>query len=310
MPDTATPMILLPDQQITTNGIYDIPIERYHNDPNLCDGPSISNSGLRAFESNPEVYWYHSPLNPNRVEPEPKTHFTFGRAAHSLVVEGKLPDNLAISPFDTFRTKEAREWRDHELALGNEVLKAEDLAAIEGMAERLAKESMIQSGLLSGLIEKSLIWKDEATGLWVRSRPDSLPTDTIFADYKTAASADPDDISRDLFAKGYAPQIALAAEGVAKVLGRVIDSYCLVVQEKKPPYTVTIAAVSDDAISYGARLNRLALDRFARALEANDWPGYSDGPCTVHTPKWLQNKFEANDNILPEVPTLKEMANG
>lgn len=300
---------LQPDQKITQNGIYDIPIERYHNDPNLCDAASVSNSGLRAFENNPEVYWYHSPLNPNRVAPEPKQHFTFGRAAHSLVVEGKLPECLVISPYETFRTKEAREWRDAELARGNEVLKAEDLEAIEGMAERLAKEPMIKDGLLSGLIEKSIIWKDEATGLWLRTRPDSLPTDAIFADYKTAASADPDDISRALFDKGYAPQMALAAEGVAKVLGRVMDSFCLVVQEKKAPYTVTIAAVSDDAISWGARLNRLAIDNFARALEANDWHGYSDGPCTVGTPAWLQKKFEANDNVLPDVPTLKEMAN-
>ena len=300
---------LQPGEVITENGIYNIHIDRYHHDPNLCDGPSISNSGLRLFEKCPEAYWHQSPFNPNRVPPEPRHHFTFGRVAHSLVIEGKLPEGLLISPFDDFRKAAAREWRDSHLAEGYEILKKADLDIIEAMAERLSQEQMIKDGLLAGQVEKSIIWKDEQTGIWLRSRPDALPFDAVYADYKTAVSADPDDISRDLFDKGYAPQMALTAEGVATALGRVLDTFSLVVQEKKAPYTVTIAAVSDEALTWAARLNRQAIDRFAHAIKENDWPGYRAGPVTVGVPGWLKKKFEANENILPEVKTLKEMAN-
>ena len=41
-----------PDHKISEDGIYDLPIKLYHS--NVCDGPSISSSGLRIL-ANPDM---------------------------------------------------------------------------------------------------------------------------------------------------------------------------------------------------------------------------------------------------------------
>ena len=52
-------------EKVTEPGIYDMPINWYHDD--CCDGPSVSSSGLRTIElESPEHYWAHHPANPDR----------------------------------------------------------------------------------------------------------------------------------------------------------------------------------------------------------------------------------------------------
>ena len=68
-------------------GVYQVPEADYHR-KEICAGPSISSSGLRAIANCPAKYWWNSPLNPNRPEQSEARHFTFGRAAHDLVLDG------------------------------------------------------------------------------------------------------------------------------------------------------------------------------------------------------------------------------
>ncbi|MBR9807414.1 MAG: hypothetical protein GYB49_09350 [Alphaproteobacteria bacterium] len=290
-------------------GIYlNIPIQDYHGRADLFDGPSISNTGLRKIEACPEKFWDSSPLNPNG-EPEPETNaMRFGRMAHVLCVEKRWPSDIVISPYDDFRTKEAKEWKAAQEADGLTVFKEKEVADIQGMAERLAREPLMDLALSGGIIEASLIWKDEATGIWIKSRPDMIPNDTILADYKTTESAEKSDIERAIDKYGYHCQLALMAEGMAKVCGRVMESFSLVLQEKKRPYTVTVAPLYDIDIEWGARLNRFALDRLARCLEAHDWPSYHEGPVACGLPAYARKRLEEHDEILPRVEPLAEMA--
>ncbi len=299
----------IPGEPIRADGLYsDIPINDYHGKVDLCDGPSVSNSGLRRLYECPEKFWAASPMNPKR-EPVKETEAQlFGRMAHSLCVEGRLPADIIISKYDEFRTNEAKAWKAEQEAAGRTVFKAAAIEHAYGMADRLAKEPMIRDGLFAGPTEVSAIARDPATGIWVKARPDCIPTDTIWADYKTAASADPRDIERSIMDYGYHCQAALSAEVIARVTGRVMESFVLVVQEKLPPYTVTIAAIDDDSVTWGARLNRVALDRLAQCLKADDWPGYSEGPVTVGLPAYERKRLKDHDAIIPEVPSLKEIA--
>ena len=294
---------------ITRPGIYvTLPIQVYHGKVDLCDGPSISNTGLRKIEKCPEKFWDSSPLNPDS-EPEPESNdFRFGRMAHVLCVEKRWPSDIAVSPYDDFRTNEAKAWKAAQEEDGLTVFKEKEVADIRGMAKRLEQEPLMELALAGGLIEASLIWKDEATGIWIRSRPDMIPNDNILADYKTAASADPADVEYAIKKYGYHCQLALMAEGMAKVCGRVMENFSLVLQEKKRPYPVTVAPVYDETVYYGARRNRDALDRLARCLEANDWPSYSEGPVSVGLPANELKKLREQEKHLPPMPTLEDMA--
>ena len=101
----------------------------YHGD--CTEGPGISSSGLRRIEAKtPLHYWATSYLNPDRIEEEPKDHFTFGKAAHDLLLgEGQFRAKFAIRPdqWENWRKPASQDWRKEQQAAGLDVLTPEDL---------------------------------------------------------------------------------------------------------------------------------------------------------------------------------------
>lgn len=55
----------------------------YHADP------SLGSSDIRRLLQSPADYWWHSAMNPHRPEDEDTPSLLFGRALHSLVLEGR-----------------------------------------------------------------------------------------------------------------------------------------------------------------------------------------------------------------------------
>lgn len=307
--------------QISDNGLYYVPMQRYHRDPNLCVGPAVSNSRLRLVEKCPEKLLLR--LEEEEGEDDTKAK-TFGRMAHALAIEGRFPSDIVVSPYTEFATNEGHKgpyngfesylqfkkaWKAEQEAAGLTVFKAADIEDVYAMAARLAKEPMVHEGLFSGPLEVTVAARDPETGIWMLARPDSLPTDTIWGDYKTTESADPEDINWAIKRYGYHCQAAFSAEVIARATGRVMESFVLIAQEKKKPFVVTIAPIDDESIEWGARQNRLALRRLEHCLKTNTWPAYAEGPVTVGLPanhkKWLRD----NDALFPQVPSLKELAN-
>ena len=76
---------------ITRPGLYSgISLSEYHRG-DICDGPSISSSGLRTiFTKSPAHYWAASPLNDDPdddVEDESDSQaLIFGSAVHHLIL--------------------------------------------------------------------------------------------------------------------------------------------------------------------------------------------------------------------------------
>lgn len=297
--------VLKDDEQVTQDGLYYIPLARYHHDPNLCDGPSVSNSGLRLVEKCPEKYLAR--VEAEEGESDTKAT-TFGRMAHALCVEGRFPSDVIISPYDDFRAGDARKWKAEQEAAGLTVFKQKEIDDVYAMAERLAREPMVRDGLFSGPLEVSVIARDPETGIWLKARPDSLPTDTIWGDYKTTDNADPKEFEWSIKKYGYHCQAAFSAEVIALATGRVMESFALIAQEKKPPYVVSICPLDDESIEWGARENRLALRRLAHCIEKNHWPAYADGPVTVGLPKSAKQWRRDNEALFPTVPSLEEIA--
>lgn len=186
------------------------------------------------------------------------------------------------------------------------IVMEKDIAVFKAMAARLAKEPMIQDGILEGLVEHTICWPDPETGIWIKVRPDVVPGAVMLGDYKTSKSAHPRDINRAIAEYGYDQQLALCMEGIARVLGRQIDSAFFVVQEKVEPYMVTIAPVDDDTLWWGARLNRKALNDIKRCLDAGEWPGYGGGgPVTARYPEWRHKQLLAHQEAFDGDPEMR-----
>jgi hypothetical protein len=273
---------------ITKPGIYSgVPLDVYHSQ-RICDGPSVSSTGLRrCLEENsgsPAHFYDQWSGNPNCAEPEDKAVFALGRAAHFLFLEGSkrgnaFATNFAIRPdeWDSWRTQASRDWRDEQVARGKTVLTETDVEAIVGMAERIATDPMAVN-LLRGDIERSLFWKDKVTGLWLKARPDVIPNDSgDFSDLKTTTRTSFPLLMHAVGQHAYHQQAALIREAAAEVLKMGMSSFALIFVESKRPYCVRIVVLDSRDIDLGARQNRKALTAIATNLKTNRWPGPGDG---------------------------------
>lgn len=347
-------------EQITRPGIYKIPINRYHNDPDLFPGHSVSSTGLRRMiETCPEMYWAHSVHNPNRIKHKDTEALRFGKAVHAYLLEKELnPSEFIKFPFKDLVSNEGkksvyeieREMADDDgqLMLGTDgqpqmetftgkgwmdengniyknfleykkVWKAfaawagltiytdKDIEVFKAMAARLKQEPMIDGdGILEGLVEHTICWKDPETGIWVKVRPDVVPSAEMLGDYKTIRSAHPEYIEKAISDLGYDMQLAICMEGVARVLGREIKSAYFVAQEKTEPYLVTVAPVRDNTLYWGARRNRKALNDIKRCLDEGFWPGYGGGgPVTVGHTDWKLKKLMGHQEAYEHDPDMR-----
>lgn len=282
---------------ITQPGVYEVPFADYHG-KEICDGPSISSSGLRTLAKCPAKYWYNSNLNPSRPPESNASHFSLGKAAHDLILDGVgWPSRYHVLP-SGFTRAGTKKWADAIAEAdaaeseGKTILKADDHATVLGMAEAIRKHP-IHKALSRGKAEQTIVWKDAETGVWLRCRPDFLPDAQLFVpDYKTTASADPDDFAKSVANFGYHQQAALYLDGLAAVFGERDRQFYFIAQEKDAPYIVQPFAIDAESVAWGRRLNRKAIRTFARCLETNEWPGYASDFVTVGLPRWKSEQLE------------------
>lgn len=266
--------------KIGNPGIYDaIPMSEYHGD--LCVGPSISSSGLRTlFTESPAHYFDKSYLNPDREDEEDKEAFVLGRAAHHLLLGEDdfstqftvRPEKVDGEPWHSNKTI-CKAWLKAQEKAGRTVLTSGQIEAIRGMARSLAKHPLIESGILNGKIEKSLVWKDRETGIWLKARPDAIPNDSgDVCDLKTTASIG-FDLDNSASKLRYDMQAALTKWAFKQVLGLELSSFSFAFVLKKRPHCCDVLTLHGEDIEQAEKDLRVALRVFARCVETGDWFG-------------------------------------
>jgi len=257
--------------------ISDMSMADYHGQP--CDGPSISSSGLRTIWSqSPAHYYLTSPLNPNREEEDERPHFTLGRAAHHLLLQGRkgFDEEYVTRPekWKDWRTDASKEWKAEQLKAGLTIITDGELENIAGMARSLAAHPLIKAGILDGQVERSMFWRDPETDVWCKSRPDAIPAASgMFSDLKTTVSVSTEALRRTIADYGYHQQGALVGEASRHVLGVEMESFSFVWVESKAPWCVRVTTLSAEDLTRGGMQNAAALRQFAQATATNVWPG-------------------------------------
>jgi hypothetical protein len=279
---------------IKVGGCYrGIPLESYHGD--LCIGPSVSSSGCGIiYNKSPAHFYDQSYLNPHRAEPDDtkpdKEWKVLGTAAHALLVGavGTFRESFVIRP-ETAPDGTGRKWNGNNHACqewiakqhanGRMVLTQEQIECVKGMAISLSQHPMVATGLLRGDIERSLVWKDPETGVWLKARPDAIPNDSgDVSDLKTTRSVVMPDIVRTTGELGYFRQGAMIADGLKAVYDLDMTSFNLVFVEKARPWCVRVAPpMHRDDLIRGRMQNRVAIRAFAKCLDSNRWPGPDPG---------------------------------
>lgn len=294
-------------KMITTPGIYSgVPMPFYHSQ--CCDGPSLSSSNIRKAEArNMEHAFKDWSGNPAYVPPPDTDFFGFGRMVHDIAAgDETFRERFTVRPerWDSWRTKDAKEWRALRRLDGFTCLTPDQYVAAGSLIEKLHRHPVVQDGILRGLVEHSIFWKDEATGLWCKARPDVIPlADRMVADLKTTTDASLPMCVNAISKNGYHIQMAMIAEGL-EVLGYPMEEFVLIFIESEDPHSINHKPLEDYAINFGRRQLRRTLDKWADALATGDWPGYEDDQVAVGLSENHRKALsrQSDDGSLPEIP--------
>jgi len=264
-------------------GVYELTDDEYFG-PALAS-TTLSSTGVRELLACPAKFRYRQ----QHVQPDTRA-FDVGHAAHQLVL-GAGPELVRI---------EADKWLSNavkaEVAAVRErgavPLRPSDWDTVHAMAAAVQEHRLAPRLFVQGAPERTLIWRDETTGVPCRAKVDYLGDDGI-VDYKTTDSASPESLRKSVYNFGYYIQAAFYLRGFRRLDAtgqRRAPYFVFVAQEKDPPYLVTVFQLTDEALAYGDRKCAEALEKYRDCVAADVWPGYSTGIEDIALPAWVRTE--------------------
>lgn len=281
----------------TADGLHVVEENLYHADRGSL---SVSGAKLLLPPSCPAKFRYQQDH-----PPESNPVFDFGRIAHGLVlgvggecvvldpaVHGLKKDGtVADSP------KATATWKTAEAearSAGLTPVHVDDYRLAEAMAEAVRQHPVAAELLADGEAEKALYFTDPS-GVRLRGRVDWLRPDGEIVDYKTSSTANPAELERKFYTYGYYMQAAWYMDLAVALELTETPRFRFIVQEKTPPFVVSVVEYDPEDITEGRRLNRLAINLYSECQESCVWPGYGDQTHLIRLPHWA---FQARDEAI------------
>jgi hypothetical protein len=282
--------------EITEPGVYEIDEETYFG-----SGHALSCSGAKLLldPSCPAKFFWQ------QDHPVYKDVFDYGSAAHRVVL-GSGPgievidaahirrmadsaddpkvmklyaETAAKGDPDAWTTSAAKAAKAAARAAGKIAMLRHDYGRVIEMADAIRRHPLANALLNPeyGHAEQSLYWRDPESDILLRCRLDVLRDkvggDLFIPDYKTAASAHPEKFARSAADYGYHMQDAWYGDG-ARVLGYQNPRFLFVVQEKDPPYLVSVVEFDRESRQAGRLRNQRAIGIYQECVAKGSWPGY------------------------------------
>ena len=232
-------------------GLYDISLDDY-----LGERDHISASGLKRL--------LLSPLHLQRYllrQHESTPQLDFGTAAHCALLE---PERFARE-YVALPVQQADLFHEKDLALiaqdaahPVQFITEAQMRAIDGIRAQVEKLPEIVRTLREGLAERTLFWRDEASGIRCKIRPDMLVLPDLILELKTTFDASLAVFQRTLLMQRYHLSAAMYRQGVQALTGRLPD-YVYLVASRNPPFEVQTFVPSAGMLEAGEKLFREAL---------------------------------------------------
>lgn len=258
----------------------DLTNEAYH-----ADRSCVSVSGLKQILRSPAHYQAYLLGLSNKETPAK----FLGTAVHARLLEPELfAADYVVAP-----TSDKRQAAYKQFAVAHadkRILTPDQAASVEGIAQSVAAHVSARTLLRAGLVEHTIIWQDEDTGIWQKIRPDCLCIDFdtgICLDVKKTTDAASTAFSRACINYDYDLQAAVYLEGLRRVFQRDFDFVFLAVEEDAPHGCALYGAPSE-MLERGNRRYREAMRILKACRESDSWPSYQpDGDYELLSwPRW------------------------
>jgi len=236
----------------------------------------LSSHQLAEFRRNPLLF---RKKELGLVKDEDRPAYLIGRAAHTLILEGREtyerqyafggPVNPKTGePFGS-RTKAFQEWAETQ---GKPVLSDEQVALIETMNAAVSVHPHAASLLADGMPE--VVIRGEYSGVACQARLDWLSTTRGIVDLKTCDNLDW--LQMDARSYGYAHQTSFYQAILAAVSGAVLPVHLIAV-EKREPFRAGVWRMSEEVLGIAEKENEEAIERLKCCRERDHYPtGYED----------------------------------
>jgi len=236
----------------------------------------LSSHQLGDFRKCPQLY--HKKKQ-GVIPDEDRPAFLFGRAAHTLILEGRavLDEQYAVGgpinpktgePFGA-NTKAFAEWAEK---IGKPVLTSEQYDLLFKMRAATSGHDLVTKLLAQGSAENVLRADYHDTACQIRM--DWFNPAQGIVDLKTC-----DDLTwfeNDARRYGYVHQLAFYRAVLAAATGQQASVYLIAV-EKKEPFRCGVWSLDENSLAIAQRENEGAMDRLKQCQAGGVWPtGYEE----------------------------------
>jgi len=112
-------------------------------------------------------------------------------------------------------------------------------------------------------------------------------------DYKTTASANPQEFARQCYNAGYYLKMALQHDVFEIAYGQKPKEVKLLAQEKKNPFIPAMYRIQEEQLAIGRLQYRSALQTWRACVEKDVWPAYGGGAeLELQTPAFVKNQYK------------------
>jgi hypothetical protein len=248
------------------------PAEVYHT----RSKEHLTSHALADFRENPLLY---RKRQLGLVVEEDRPAFQVGRAAHTLILEGRDayrrqyafggPTNPATGKLFDSRSKAYQEWAERQ---AKPVLTDRQAVLIEELAAAVQRHPVAGELLAEGVPEGVI--RRDYRGVPCQARLDWLSPAKGLVDLKTCDHLKY--LEADARSFGYLHQLAFYRALLALETGEVLPVYLIAV-EKREPYRCGVWRIDPNVLAVAARDNEAALERLVRCRQLDHWPtGYEE----------------------------------
>lgn len=285
-----------------TEIVTDMPNEDYHQHR------AVGASGLKLINQSPLHYWARY-LDPEREPDAPTDAMKLGTAVHCALLEpAEFVNRYTVVPegIDK-RSKAGKELFAEIEAGGKEPLKPKQEPQISKMQQAAFNHPMMRI-LLSHpekLIEKSLFWTDQETGVVCKMRPDlMLPPGAerfplgYLLDLKSTEDASASEFPRQVWNLDMLIQAAWYTDGFMQIYKTdKAPPFVWFAQENSPPFANKPYKATPEQIEHGRNEYRRLLAIYADCVSTSNWPGYGVEILELELPGWAQRIIETTDQL-------------
>lgn len=182
-------------------------------------------------------------------------------------------DLLAVCPYDSFRTNEAKAWREEQERTGKTIVKEEELEEAQ-KAARMLTVVHEESAEIFASSDRQVILTGKMQGVNIKGLVDLAPRKKSFiGDLKTTGKFTQDGIEKTTGSLGYHVQAGIYLPlWNSQHPDDKRDEFKIVWQDQKPPYEVAVIPLHPEEIRAGFRFFKSQVRRLVHAAKTNSWP--------------------------------------